>query len=97
MMIANRSWSRVAWRCWLRMFFCSWLKNDFIAALSAQVPTRPIDPGSRCPRGAARKACDRSWLFLSECATVATGRWRRSAALLIASPASCAVMRAFIE
>ena len=27
-----------------RTFFCSRLKNDSIAVLSAQVPTRPIEP-----------------------------------------------------
>ena len=45
--------SRVAQRRRLRTFFCSRLKNDSIAALSAQAPTRPIDPCSWCAAGLA--------------------------------------------
>ncbi len=36
----------------LRTFFCSSEKKDSIAALSAQAPTRPIDPRSPCRRRA---------------------------------------------
>ena len=42
--IARRSSSRVAQRWRSRTFFCSSAKNDSIAALSPQAPTRPIEP-----------------------------------------------------
>src|SRR3954466_11873242 len=45
--IARRSSARVAHRRRSKTFFCSRLKNDSIAALSAQVPTRPIEPRSQ--------------------------------------------------
>ena len=38
--------SRVVQRRRFRTFFCSRLKKDSIAALSAQAPTRPIEPRS---------------------------------------------------
>lgn len=59
MIASRRSW-RVAQRRRLRTFFCSRLKNDSIAALSAQVPTRPIDPRRPWVRSASRKAWDRN-------------------------------------
>ena len=49
---ASRSCSRVAQRRRFRTFFCSGLKNDSIAALSAQAPTRPIEPCRPVPRRA---------------------------------------------
>jgi hypothetical protein len=58
--IANRRSSRVFQRCRLRTFFCRRLKKDSIAALSAQVPTLPIDPRRPWLRSAPRKAWDRN-------------------------------------
>jgi hypothetical protein len=44
--IASRNSARVAQRRRLSTFFCSKLKKDSTAALSAHVPTLPIEPRS---------------------------------------------------
>src|SRR5690349_12298396 len=61
MMIASRSCSRVGQRCRSRTFFCSRAKNDSMAALSPQAPTRPMDPVSRWDFKVRTKAADRNW------------------------------------
>jgi hypothetical protein len=45
-----------------------------MAALSAQAPTRPIDPCRPAARRARAKAWERNWLPRSECTTVLVGR-----------------------
>jgi hypothetical protein len=44
--IAIRNCSRVAHRRLFSTFFCNSAKNDPMAALSPQAPTRPIDPAN---------------------------------------------------
>jgi hypothetical protein len=59
--LARRSSSRVAHFFQLKTFFCSNAKNDSMAALSAQAPTRPIEPGSPFRRSAQTNFMERNW------------------------------------
>src|SRR4051812_47784272 len=68
--MASRSSARAVQRRRLRTFFCNRLKNDSMAALSAQAPTRPIEPTKPRSRSDRTKACERNWLPRSEWTTV---------------------------
>src|SRR4029453_6221405 len=59
--IARGSWSWVVPRRRFSTFFWSRLKKDSMAALSAQAPTRPIDPCRPAARRARAKAWERNW------------------------------------
>ena len=89
-------WSRVSHRRRSETFFWSSEKNDSMAALSAHVATRPIDPSRPARLRAATKAFDRNCDPRSECTTVPEGP-RRPTALRRALTARSAVIRSLIE
>ena len=67
-----------------------------MAALSAQAPTRPIDPVNPAADSSRTNALDPLWLLRSEC-TVAVVPPRRATALRRAATARDAFMRELME